>query len=150
MHYNKTSLDLKVIWDGEDSKGLAQQAAQFQGGGLRQSWGKCDFSAFNFKSLNIEIVMKDSQLLIGIKRYAMQMECICTIPDIFVYSPCDIKVLGTSLLSVTWVTHLSSYFSLFTHSTNIFNYIGQFRPVYVGKLFAQCGSPYPKCNYFRA
>lgn len=45
------------------------------------------------------VAMKDSQLLVGIERCTMQVECIFMIPDIFVHSPCDYTILGASLLS---------------------------------------------------
>lgn len=65
--------------------------------------------------------MKDSQLLVGIEEYTMQVECIFMIPDTFVYSPCDNKISGTSLLSLLYLLLIGVVLcSLFIHSTNIF------------------------------
>lgn len=72
-------------------------------------------------SLCIELAVKDSQLLLGMERYAMQVECTFVILDNFVYSPCNNKILGTSLLSLLSGLFIRAVIcSLFTHSTNIF------------------------------
>lgn len=65
--------------------------------------------------------MEDSQLLVELEGYTMQVECIFMIPDIFVYSPCDKQDLRYFFaLLVISAAHLSSSCSLFTLSTNIF------------------------------
>lgn len=49
-----------MICPGGDTKGLAQQATQIQDGELCEKRGRCDHSAFSFKSLLAEVSMKDS------------------------------------------------------------------------------------------
>lgn len=54
--------------------------------------------------------MQDSQLLLGMERCATHVECTFVIPDNFVCSPCNKRILGASLLS--WLSGLLSEHSL--------------------------------------
>lgn len=120
---------------------VSRQHTWIQYGELGRRRGKHDFSTFNFKSLHIEVAVKDSQLLLGMERCALQVECTFIIPDNFVYSPCNNKILGLryfSAILVIWVAHSSSYlFLIYLFNKYFFKtYVGQSGIVSFSKQFA--------------